>query len=140
MQRFIIPVSVAGLLFFVGSFWGSRSVSAAPKGIVGAWEMVSGEVNGQPEGGKSIKMISAHHFMFVQYDPKTMKTQAAGSGTYTLKGNSYVEHLEFIDVGGTQGLVGTEAKFTVKVDKDSLTQEGMIAGKFANKETYKRLD
>ena len=140
MQRFILSISAAALMS-VGLCWVSRPVSAARKGIVGTWEMVSGEINGQPEVGKSVKMISAHHFIFVQYDAKTMKTQAAGSGTYTLNGDSYVEHIEFFDIVGQDApkLVGTDAKFTVKVNGDSLTQEGM-AGNFSIKETYKRLD
>ena len=68
-----------------------------------------------------------------------MKTQGAGSGTYTPKGDSYVEHIEFFDVAGVEGMVGTDAKFTVKLEGDTLTQEGM-AGKTAIKEKYKRLD
>jgi hypothetical protein len=138
MRRFILSISAIALVS-VGLFWVTRSVSAAPKGILGTWELVSGEVGGQAATGKQLKMISAHHFLWVAYDPKTMKTQGAGSGTYTLKGNSYVEHVEFFDVPGVEGMIGTDAKFTVKVVGDILTQEG-TAGTAAIKETYKRLD
>ncbi|MBV9303921.1 MAG: lipocalin family protein [Acidobacteriaceae bacterium] len=138
MQRFIISISAAALIL-VGLCWVPRPVSAAPKHIVGTWELVSGEINGQPVTGKHIKMISAHHFLWIIYDPKTLKTQGAGSGTYTVNGDSYVEHIEFFDVGGAEGMIGTDAKFTVKVDGDTLTQEGM-AGTTQIKETYKRLD
>jgi hypothetical protein len=63
-------------------------------------------------------MISAKHFMFMSYDKSKMKTTGAGSGSYTLKGNTYTEHIDFIDVGGGDGLAGTDAVFTVKVDGD----------------------
>jgi hypothetical protein len=140
MQRFTISVcAAAATLILAAISWAPWSVSAAPKSIVGTWELVSGEINGEPITGKHIKMISAHHFMWVIYDSKTQKTQGAGSGTYTLNGDSYIEHIEFFDVAGVEGMVGTDAKFTVKVDDDTLMQEGM-AGKTTIKEKYKRLD
>lgn len=138
MQRFIISISAAAVIL-VGLSSFPRAVSASPKGVFGTWELVSGEINGQPVTGKHVKMISARHFMWVIYDPKTMKTQGAGSGTYTLNGDSYVEHIEFFDVPGVQGMIGADAKFTVKVNGDTLTQEG-TAGTASVKEMYKRLD
>ena len=61
MQRFVISACAAALILVAFS-WTPRPVSAASKGIVGTWELVSGEINGEPITGKHVKMISAHYF------------------------------------------------------------------------------
>jgi hypothetical protein len=62
----------------------------------------------------------------------------AGTGTWALSGDTYTEHVDFIDVEGGQGLNGTDQKFTVKVSGDTLTQTGNLAGTNM-KEVWKRL-
>ena len=49
-----------------------------------------------------------------------------------------MEHVDFIDVEGGQGLNGTDVKFTVKVSGDTLTQTGNLGGTNM-KEVWKRL-
>jgi hypothetical protein len=142
MKRLLTVIGPAAIVIATIA-WGQSKTSAtqATNRIIGTWQLVSGEAGGQDSlgSGTMIKMISAKHFMFMSYDKSKMKTTAAGSGSYTLKGNTYTEHIDFIDASGGEGLVGTDAVFTVKVDGDTLTQTGEVQGT-PLKEIYRRLD
>ena len=142
MKRLLTVIGTAALVIAT-IVWGQSRTSAAQatNRIIGTWQLVSGEVGGQDSlgNGTMIKMISAKHFMFMSYDKSKMKTTGAGSGSYTLNGNTYTEHIDFIDVSGGEGLAGTDVAFTVKVEGDTLTQTGEILGT-PLKEIYKRLD
>jgi hypothetical protein len=142
MKRLLTVVGPAAIVIATIAWAQSRtSATQATNRIIGTWQLVSGEVGGQDSlgNGTMIKMISSKHFMFLSYDKSKMKTTGAGSGSYSLKGNTYTEHIDFIDVPGGEGLVGTDAVFTVKVDGDTLTQTGEILGT-PLKEIYKRVD
>jgi hypothetical protein len=142
MKRLLTVIGTAVLVIATTVWTQSRTSAAeATNRIIGTWQLVSGEVGGQDSlgNGTMIKMISAKHFMFLSYDKSKMKTTGAGSGSYSLKGNTYTEHIDFIDVSGGEGLAGTDAVFTVKVDGDTLTQTGEIQGALL-KEIYKRVD
>jgi hypothetical protein len=60
-------------------------------------------------------------------------------GIGPLNGNAYAEHIDFIDVNGAESLNGTDAKFTVGVNEDMMTQSGVLAG-IKMKEVWKRID
>ena len=141
MKRLITVIGTAALV--IATIAWAQSSTSAPQAtrIIGTWQLVSGEIGGQDSlgNGTEIKMISAKHFMWISYDKSKMKTTGAGSGSYSLKGNTYTEHIDFIDVSGGEGLAGTDVVFTVKVDGDTLTQTGEIQGA-PLKEIYKRVD
>ena len=142
MKRLLTVIGTAALVIATIVWAQSRTSAAdAPNRIIGTWQLVSGEVGGQDSLGNSteIKMISAKHFMWISYDKSKMKTTGAGSGSYSLNGNTYTEHIEFIDVSGGEGLAGTDAVFTVKADGNTLTQTGEIKGT-PLKEVWKRVD
>jgi hypothetical protein len=142
MKRLLTVIGTAALVIATIVWTQSRTSAAqATNRIIGTWQLVSGQVGGQDSLGNNteIKIISAKHFMWISYDKSKMKTTGAGSGSYTLNGNTYKEHIDFIDVSGGESLVGTDVVFTVKVDGDTLTQTGELLGT-PLKETYKRID
>src|SRR5262249_23487373 len=136
-------IIAAAVLVIATIVWGQSKTSAekATNPIIGTWRLVSGEMGGQDSLGNTtqFKMISAKHFMFISFDKTKMKTTGAGAGSYTLNGNTYTEHVDFIDVNGGESLVGTDVAFTVKVEGDTLTQTGELLGSTL-KEVYKRVD
>lgn len=68
-----------------------------------------------------------------------MKTIAGGTGSYTLNGDSYTEHIDLLDAQGAEGWNGKSATFKIKVDANELTQTGSMGGG-SLKEIWKRLD
>ena len=127
---------------FAGIAWaGSSDTKSLNNNLAGTWELVSAEYGGQPAPSemKEIKIISAKHFMFITYDKKTSKPIRNGTGSYTLDGDSYTEHVDFMSGEGTDGATGKDFTFKIKLDADTLTQTGDIMGT-SLREVYKRVD
>ncbi len=111
--------------------------------VQGTWQLVSydhgqGLKNGEDDHHQELKMISSKHFVWVLYDGNKKKTLASGNGTYTLEGQSYVEHVDFIDVDPK--LIGKDQSFTIKVEGDTLSQSGVLSDGTHIVETWKRVD
>jgi hypothetical protein len=103
----------------------------------GTWELVSGQP--LPEGTRDIKMLAGGHFMFAAYDTQTGKPLYAAGGTYELKGNSYVEHMDFASDKLPSGLIGHDQAFTVERDGDTFTQKGTLSNGKPLMEKWKRI-
>jgi hypothetical protein len=93
----------------------------ATNSIVGTWKMTSfsGTNNGKPmtrDMAKfpQYKIITPTHWMYVVYSTDSLRGDGNG-GTYTLKGNKYVE---IVDSATTD--------FTVKVEGNKLMQDGLL--------------
>ncbi|NEU08262.1 hypothetical protein GZH53_08055 [Flavihumibacter sp. R14] len=73
-----------------------------------------------------IKIINDTHFAFLQHDLNKGKDSAAvfvsGGGKYTLKNNSYTEHLEYCSARNWEG---NDFVFTITLKNDTLVQSGL---------------
>ena len=142
MKRFLAGLGAATFLLAISFGWAQTAQSApSTSNLSGTWELVSSEWNGQPSPTtqRELKMLSPKHFMWVIYDKDKMKTVGTGTGTWTLSGTTYTEHVDFIDVAGAEKMNGSDATFTVAVDGSTMTQSGTLAG-VKMKEVWKRLD
>jgi hypothetical protein len=108
--------------------------------IEGTWELVSRDIGNFSERVKEIKLISAKHFVWVVYDVKKRKPLFTGGGSYTLAGDSYTEHMDFMDGKGAERLVGKDQVFTVKMDGEMLTLSGALSDGENLAETWRRID
>jgi hypothetical protein len=101
--------------------------------LVGTWELVlekwndAKEFTGPSAERKSLKFITPTHFIWVHVDPTTKKISNSMGGTYKLKGDSYVETVEFA-FEGMEAYVGKEQKFTAKLEGDKWTHSGVLSG------------
>jgi uncharacterized protein (TIGR03067 family) len=140
MKALLICLST-GLLWAAIAWADSSDTKSLNNHLAGTWELVSAEYGGQPAPTdmKEVKMISARHFMFITYDKKTSKAIRSGTGSYTLDGDSYTEHVDFMSGEDSDGAMGKDLTFKVKLDGDTLTQTGDIMGT-SLKEVYKRVD
>ncbi|HZP59083.1 MAG TPA: hypothetical protein VFB27_02080, partial [Opitutaceae bacterium] len=103
----------------------------------GTWELLSGQP--LPQGARDIKIIAGGHVIFVAYDSATGKPLYTGGGTFTLKENSYTEHLDFASER-ISALIGKDQPFTIKMDGDTFTQTGTLSNGKPLAEVWKRID
>ena len=119
--------------------------------IEGVWRMISGKEDGKERltpSTSDVKYITSKHWIFIyqdkakttaalantQGDPLKAFTDAfgAGSGSYSLKGNTYTETIEhFVD----PSYIGLSISFNVKLEGNRLYQ----SGKFPVFENGKRI-
>lgn len=103
--------------------------SAPVNKLEGAWKLI--EYKGISEGeivwtlpgnahGDQLKSWSGEYFMFVgKFVADSNTTINYGSGTYTLEGNHYTEH---IDIHVSQDYVGTDERLILEFKGDTLVQ------------------
>jgi hypothetical protein len=103
--------------------------------IVGTWKLQSGTliekedttVTDYTKNLSFIKIINDTHFSFTNHDlthgkDSTNATFSAGAGTYTLKDNTYTEHLEYCNAREWEG---HDFTFTIEIRNDTLIQKGI---------------
>jgi hypothetical protein len=61
-------------------------------------------------------------------------------GTYTLTGNSYTEHVDFMNVKEADKFVGKDQPFTIKLEGDTLSLSGTLSNGEKISEIWKRVD
>ena len=111
---------------------------AAPCNVIGTWELVSVSSEGGTNTGlDERKIVTRRHFMWIAQDSHrdTLPDATAvdslrinrvdgGSGTWTLSGNSYVEH---IDMFSDPSWVKTDFKATCRTTAKHWTHTYMAA-------------
>jgi hypothetical protein len=118
----------------------SSSLAQSPCRLEGAWQLVSGTMDGEPYPAtwRQIKIITRRHFAFVGAeadrgvkDMKTaadslraFRTQFSGGGTYTLQDTIYTERLDYF---ADPAYLGMSVAFTCRTEGDRLYQTGTVA-------------
>jgi hypothetical protein len=94
--------------------------------LIGTWILVGepGKVGEVPAAGGRLKFFTGRHWAITQADPATGVTIFHHGGTYTLKGDEYLESVEYANEG-TTNLIKQTFKFTLKIEGDTLTQTGI---------------
>lgn len=136
MKKISLVTAIAfGAVLFV---W-SQSGYGQPKKsqLDGAWVLVGAQQ--LPKGARDIKIISGGHFIFATYDTEKGELLGTGGGTYILNGSSYTEHVDF-GKGLSDGIVGKDQHFTVKVNGDTFVQAGTLSNGKDLSETWKRFN
>ena len=105
------------------------------KMISGTWKLLTGTliekgdtvVTDYTQNKSFIKIINDSHFAFFMHDLKKGKDSAtaafsSGGGSYTLNGDSYIEHLEYCSAREWEA---NDFTFTVTIQNDTLVQQGI---------------
>ena len=137
ISRCLFRAAVIGLLAlappaaFVALHAADKTPDAATpsqlaKDLIGTWILVGkpGEVAEVPAAGGRLKFLTGRHWVVTQADPNTGETIIHHGGTYVLKGNEYLETVEYA-LQSTTNLIKQTFKFTLKVEGDTLTQTGI---------------
>ena len=126
-------IFLSACLISCGSENKERVSESLSKPIVGTWKLLTGTlidkgdttVTDYTKKMSFIKIINDTHFAFLQHDLNKGKDSAAvfvaGGGRYTLKDNTYTEHLEYCN---DRVWEGNDFPFTITIKNDTLTQYG----------------
>ena len=117
------------------------SMPVAPQSsckVEGVWELVSGSADGKayPAGARQMKIITKGHFAVLWSAPgvpKVLMTPAdslaafrgvgGGAGTYTVKGNTYTEKIDYFS---DPAYAGKAIPFTCRTEGDRFYQSGLF--------------
>ena len=131
------PLVAIAIVFIVCSSCSNNPSGepAAPHSVAGTWRLVTAQtitkgdtVTTFPVAGQEmIKIFTAdNQFAFFRHDVNLGKDSTAyydsGSGTYTLSGDNYSEHLAYCSARGWEN---KDFHFTLQVKKDTLVQKGI---------------
>ena len=111
--------------------------------LVGTWKCVSAKYGGEevkrPEGYTQLKHVTPAQFMWALYDGEG-KVVAALGGSYTLKGNEYVETPEYGVGDVLEQLKGKPQAFTWKVEGDKWHHTGKLSTGLSIEEVWVRVE
>ena len=91
-----------------------------------------------PKDRPRLKMITATHFLWVEYDTKTKKVLSSAGGPYSLQHDTYTETIEFVG-DGMEAYLGKKQVFTIKIDGDKLFQSGQLSDGLKIEEIWQRV-
>src|SRR5947207_1992540 len=111
---------------------------------LGTWQLISTKYGDAkdfadfPNEQRRVKLITATHFTWVQYDTASKKVESMAGGPYTLDGDSYTETIEFVGTG-METYLSKKQPFTIKVNGDKLNQSGQLSDGLKIEEVWQRL-
>ncbi|HUF62145.1 MAG TPA: hypothetical protein VMN36_08735 [Verrucomicrobiales bacterium] len=111
---------------------------------LGTWKLVStkygdaSEFSDYPKERQRLKMITATHFCWVDYETRTKKVSSSAGGPYSLREGVYTETIEFAGEG-MDAYLGKEQAFTIRIEGDKLFQSGQLSDGLKIEEVWQRL-
>ena len=87
---------------------------------------------------RRLKMLTATHFTWVDFDTASGKIGSSAGGTYTLKDGVYTETINFVG-DGMEPYLGKKQEMTIKVDGDKLFQSGHLSTGLKIEEIWQRV-
>ena len=132
-SRLALPLASLLLVPLAAHGDGTQPAPAeAKRKLVGAWES-----RRKPDGYRQLKYIAPTHFIWVIYDVEKKDPVGTAGGTWTLRGDTYVEAFDFASEGWVH-LRGKTIGLTSKVDGDRWTVQGTLDTGFKIDETWDR--
>ena len=119
------------------------AVAKVDNKLVGTWKCISAKYGGQevnrPEGFTQLKHVTPTHFMWATFGADGKVISALG-GSYTLKGNDYVETPEYWVGEGLDELKGKRQEFTWKVEGNKWHHNGKLSTGLTIEEVWERVE
>lgn len=102
------------------------AASQLDKDLLGTWVLVGapGHVGAPPAAGGRFKSFTDTQWSMSQIDPQDGVVEFHHGGSYTLKGDEYVETITFANKS-TRDKIGKTHKFRLKIVGDTLSQIGI---------------
>jgi len=83
------------------------------------------DFNNRPASQPRIKLITDTHFTWVTIDTATGRIWEAAGGTYSLKGDTYIESMDYSY--NMDSYLGTKSVYTIKVEENILFLSGELS-------------
>lgn len=99
--------------------------------LIGTWKLLG-------EGVNRVKYINETEFTWVQFGDSEDSVVAGASGTYTLIGNAYTEDINK-DIAKMSAFVGKKAVYTIYIEGNTMTIDGVLDGKYRNREVWTKV-
>ena len=132
--RYILSVSIIALTAASCQQKAAETDKVPASPLTGTWHLISSKsitkgdttVTTPSKDEEMVKIFNGSDFAFFTHDLKKGKVDkpvfSAGSGTYTLQGDNYAEHLAYCNARDWEG---GDFKFTVAFKHDTLIQKGI---------------
>ncbi len=130
-------------LMFAQAMVGQQASDKGGARHLGTWQLVSTkygdakEFSDYPKERRRLKLITATHFTWVDYDTNTKKIASSAGGPYTLRDGVYTETIEFVGEG-METYLGKNQEFKIHVDGDKLYQSGQLSDGLKIEEVWQR--
>jgi len=131
-KQYIILLIFLGILISCSENLKDDPEISATTAIEGTWKLLTATViekgdttiTDYTKDRSFIKIINDSHFAFLQHGLNKAKDSSfsAGGGSYSLKGNSYTEHLEYCTAREWEG---HDFTFSMTITGDTLVQSGV---------------
>jgi glucose dehydrogenase len=103
-----------------------KEASKLAKDLIGTWALAGapGDEKEPPTKGGRFKFITNKSWTITEADPDTGVVIFHHGGTFTLDGDKYTESIVYANES-TKDMIGATLHFKIKVEGDTLTQEGI---------------
>lgn len=122
-----------------------KAVTATSSDLIGTWRIISYKYGDEakftdwPKDQVMLKHMTATHFTWVTYDAKTGKVGRMAGGTYSWKGNEYVENLQYGMGDDVTDLIGKPQKFTDRIEGTQWHHSGLLSQGLKIEEKWERV-
>jgi hypothetical protein len=143
MKKTALILSVVVSLAFAAVLVAQQRPANGGVSHLGTWQLSSTkygdakEFSDYPKERRRIKLITATHFTWVDYDSATGKAASMAGGHYSLQDGAYTETIEFVGEG-MEIYLGKKQAFTIKIDGDKLLQSGQLSDQLKIEEVWQR--
>ncbi len=144
MKKTALILSTVFILALTGALMAQQSSTKADTKPLGTWELVStkyGEAKDFEDYRKErkrVKLITATHFNWVDYDTKTKLVSSSAGGPYSYRDGTYTETIDFVGEG-METYLGKKQEFTIRIDGDKLVQSGQLSDGLKIEEVWQRV-
>jgi hypothetical protein len=147
MVKLVIPSSPClAVIIAVATTFGADDPKGDARGdqkLVGTWKVLSAKYGGTevkwPPGTTTVKHVTPTQFMWATYDKDSKIIQAAG-GPYTLRGEDYMETLEYGLGAVFEQIKGKTLSFKCKVEGNKWYHNGRSSDGTTVEEVWERIE
>jgi hypothetical protein len=144
MKKTALIFSAITALAFTTALIAQQAPEKVSGSHLGTWRLVSikygnaTEFSEYPKVRQRLKMITATHFAWVDYDSQTKKVSSSAGGPYSLREGVYTETLEFVGEG-MEPYLGKKQEFSIRIDGDEFFQTGQLSDGLKIEEIWERV-
>ena len=144
MKKTALILSAVVVLIFAVALVAQQQPAKGGSSHLGTWQLVSTkygdakEFSDYPKENRRLKMITASHFTWVDYDTKTKKISSSAGGPYSFRDGVYIETIEFVG-DGMETYLSKKQEFTIRIDGDKLFQSGKLSDGLKIEEVWERV-